>query len=537
MRKITKHFILGLALVSVAGVLTGCSKGKDDPNELEIYIANAGYGYQWAHEIKNVFLEQDWVKEKYPDLKITIFQNDDFTYAETVLNAGQASNRYDLLISMNLIGFSGTEDVLDLTELVYEQNIPGTNVKYKDKIFSSYAESFEYYSKGNYNTAPKYYCAPWAGGMNGIVYNASFFKDNDYKVPNTTDELIAICDDFHEKTWKGSLDKTQQFVFIQGKDESYFDNLFDIFWAQYQEVEGYYNYFNGIDDGSLSRNIFKQKGRVKSLEVFSELLDHEESYVSPKTAYQNFMSNQRAFLKGESLLNVNGDWFVSEMKDIREDIVANNPNLDYSFKMMRTPIVSDIIELCESIEDDEELSALITAIDAEETSLSGGGYSVNQFDFDRVKAARGVVSSLGTAHQMVVPSYALAKDAAVDFIRFMATNEAQDAYIEATDGASLPFEYDLQESNPELYNEIDQLHKERIAYLNSSFLKPYTLPSRFNFPLLKYGGVDAFYLSNGYDFFDKIRMDGKTPSDYYDETIAYYTEENWNKALERAGLL
>ena len=79
MRKITKHFILGLALVSVAGVLTGCSKGKDDPNELEIYITNAGYGYQWAHDVKNVFLEQDWVKEKYPDLKITIFQYDDFT--------------------------------------------------------------------------------------------------------------------------------------------------------------------------------------------------------------------------------------------------------------------------------------------------------------------------------------------------------------------------------------------------------------------------------------------------------------------------
>ena len=205
--------------------------------------------------------------------------------------------------------------------------------------------------------------------------------------------------------------------------------------------------------------------------------------------------------------------------------------------MMRTPIVSDIIELCETIEDDAELSALISAIDAEDASLSGEGYSVNQFDYDRVKAARGVVSSLGTAHQMVVPSYALAKDPAVDFIRFMATTEAQNAYIEATDGASLPFEYDLQESNPELYANIDPLHQERIAYLNSDYLKPYTLPSRFNFPLLKYGGVDAFYLSDGYDFFDKIRNDGKTPNDYYEETINYYTEENWNKALERAGLL
>lgn len=535
MQKIFKKIVLASAVLGVVGTLASCSGSKDDPNTLEIYITNAGYRYEWCEALRDRFLEQDWVQEKYPNLKVTVYQNDSQTYADTLMKAGKSSNRFDLLISMNLIGFSGTEDVLDLTDLVYNTKIPGTDTLYKDVVFGSYLESFQHLEKGDYGAEPRYYVAPWAGGMNGIVYNESFFEELDYKVPNTTDEFIAICKDFHDRTYKGEKNTTQ-YVFIQGKDESYFDNIFDVFWGQYQSIQGYYDYFNGIHDGALSRKIFEQKGRLKSLEVMYDLVGNNNNYVSPKTSYTIFMESQRVFLKGEALFNVNGDWFVSEMKNIKQDM-ADRDGINYSFKMMRTPIVSDVIELCDTIEDDAELSALITAIDNEDTALMGQGYEVDQEDYDKIKEARGVVSSLGSNHHMIVPSYALCKDAAVDFIRFMATNTAQDEYIKTTNGASLPFTYDLEENNPELYASIDPLHKERIAYLNSDFLKPYTLPSRFTFPLLRYGGVDAFYLGNGYDFFQKMRMDNKLPSTYYNETIEYYTQARFDDACRRAGLI
>lgn len=536
MNKTSKSMLLAAALFSVVGTATGCGV-SDNPNTLDIYITNAGYRYEWLYSIKDLFLEQSWVKEKYPDLKVTIFQNDDQTYAENLLKAGQSSNKFDLMVSMSMAGYAGSDDLLDLTDLVYNQKIPGTNTYYKDYIFDSYKESYGWKPKGNYGAEPKYYFAPWAGGMNGILYNETFFNQNDYKVPNTTDELIAIADDWYAKTWKGSHEATSQYVLIQGKDESYFDNLFDVFWGQYQTIEGYVNYFNGIDDGSLSRNIFKQQGRLKALEVMYELVGETPTYVSPKTSYQNFMSNQRNFLKGEALFNLNGDWFVSEMKQIRNDIITNRPDLNYSIKMMRTPIISDIIELCDTIEDDAELSALVAAIDANSNDLVGTGYNVNQDDFDTILAARTVVNSQGTTHQAAIPSYALCKDAAIDFVRFMATEEAQDAYIEATDGASLPFKYDLQNKNPELFAQIDPLHQARISYLNNAFINPYALPSRFNYPLLRYGGVDAFYLSGGYDFFNKMNVYGKKPQTYYDETIEYYTQERFEDACRRAGLI
>ena len=536
MGKFTRNLILGTALLLSATSLSGCGS-TDDPNTLEIYIVNAGYRYEWAHSIRDLFLEQDWVKEKYPDLKITIYQNDDQGYADTLLRAGQSSNRFDLLIALNLIGYAGTDDILDLTDCVYNTYIPGTTTKFIDVSFQSYLDSFAYVPKGGSAKNARYYFAPWAGGMNGIIYNASFFEDYDYEVPNTTDELIAIADDFHAKTYKGNDSDTDQFVFIQGKDESYFDQLFDIWWAQYQGIQGYFDYFNGVDDGSLSRNIFKQQGRLKSLEVMHELVGNNNHYVSPKTSYQNFMSNQRAFLKGDALFNVNGDWFVSEMKSIREDIIENRPDLNYSFKMMKTPVLSDVIELCDSIDSDAELSALIDAIDNESTALTGTGYEVTRDDFEKIKEARGVVSSLGTNHTIAIPSYALAKDPAVDFVRFMATEEAQDAYIRATNGASLPFKYNLTESNPDLFNEIDPLHQDRISYLNSTYLEPFTLPSRFNFPLLRYGGVDAFYLPSGYDFFSKMKDDNKLPQTYYDETIEHYTQQVFEEACRKAGLM
>ena len=536
MKNSVKKVLLGVSTIAMlSSGLIGCRKNNDNPNQIDIYVVNAGYRYEWVNAIKDLFLKEDWVKEKYPNLTVSIYQNDNQTYAETIMDAGRSSNKFDLMFSMNLAKFSGHEDALDLTDVVYNKEIPGTTTLYKDFLNSSFLKSYEYYPKGDTSGEPRYYFAPWAGGMNGIVYNATFFEQRNYKVPNTTDELVAICKDFRDATYKADDKLNSQYCFIQGKEEGYFNNLFDVFWTQYQGIDGYIDFWNGIDDGTLSKAIFTQQGRLKSLNVYKQLLMESEHFVSPSSDSQTFMASQRNFLKGAALFNCNGDWFVSEMKEIKEDII-NHGGANYTFKMMKTPIVSSIIGRCDTIENDAELSALVTAIDNGDSSLTGEGYEVSQEDYDKIREARRVIHSYGATHQAIIPSYALAKDAAVDFVRFMATDKAQDAYIKATDGASLPFNYNLKEKNPTLFNEIDPLHQDRINYVTSSFTNAYTLPSKYNFPLNKYGHVDAFYLSNGYDFFTKIRKDGKEPQQYYDDTIAYYTDTVWNDTLRNAGL-
>ena len=75
-------------------------------------------------------------------------------------------------------------------------------------------------------------------------------------------------------------------------------------------------------------------------------------------------------------------------------------------------------------------------------------------------------------------------------------------------------------------------------YFADTFINPYTLPNKYLFPLIKYGGVDTFRLPNGYDFFTQMgkEVDFTTPDKYWNDTINYWTDDKWNSALEASGL-
>lgn len=531
-----KHLLtLSTLALTTAALLSGCgNKVKDDENTLEIFVVNAGYKTAWCYSIKDAFIQQDYIKEKFPNLNVVIHESDNQQYGKTRLDAGKSSNTIDLFFDIGLIEYNGKEDLLDITDSVYNAKVPGEEVLFKDKISKSYYDSFKYDGQSDPAKKDHLFFAPWAGGMTGILYNSKFYNDCGYTVPNTTDELLAICADYKSKH--------EGYSFLQGNDEGYFNYLFDVFWTQYQSIEGYDNFWNGIDDGARSRNIFRQKGRLEALKVYENLVKYSNGYVNPNSINQNFATAQQLFLKGQSLMNVNGDWFVSEMKDVRQKIEKVNPQTkDYVIKMMKTPIISAIKDVLpgKTVESDAELSALVKAIDAHNTSLTGEGYNVSQIDYDYVKEARSITYSIGAGHQACIPSYAKAKDLAVEFIRFMATDQAQEIYIRATDGASMPFSYDLKAKNPTLFNEIDILHQDRINYFADTFVVPHTLKDKYLYPLCHYGNVDTFRLSNGYDFFTQMGKESgaKTAQQYYDETITYWSQEGkWDTALESAGL-
>lgn len=519
--------------VLCATLLSACggNKVRDDAQSLQIFCVDAGYRTDWVTEIKNLFVEESWVKQKYPELSIRIDTSKDQTYGRTRMEAGRSSNTIDLFFDMGLTNYNGSDDLLDLTDTVYDTKVPGEDVLYKEKIDASYMSAFTFDGQSDPTKAGHQFFAPWAGGMTGILYNADIFAELNYQVPNTTDELVALCFDYQGR----GTDKAPKYAFIQGNDESYFNYLFDIFWTQYQSREGYLDFVNGISDNVISKDIFKQQGRMEALRVFESLVKNENHFINPASINQGFAVAQAMFLKGEALFNVNGDWFVSETSDIKQKIT--NPA---QVRMMKTPIVSAIRNVVpdSSIADDAELSALIKAIDAHDTALSGTGYEVTQADYDCVKAARAITYSIGAGHHAAIPSYATAKDLAVDFVRFCASDKAIEAYIKATNGASMPFAYDLAAKNPALFNEIDPIHQGRVNYFADTFINPYTLPNKYLFPLIKYGGVDTFKLANGYDFFVQMgkKNGAKTPNQYWDETIEYWTDDKWNDAVERAGI-
>ena len=211
-------------------------------------------------------------------------------------------------------------------------------------------------------------------------------------------------------------------------------------------------------------------------------------------------------------------------------------------KMMRTPIVSEIVEKTPSItavatstgrDADDVLADVIKAVDSNNPSLCPNG--ISEADYAKVKEARGIVFALGSCSSAYIPSYAEGKDIAVDFLRFMATDIAHDAYIKATRGASLPFEYDVSKSNPAIYNNISDYQKVRQGYFTNTELPQIFLPMPSTYPLARFGGVGTFTWANYYTTFSAA-SNTRTAEDYYNATIDYWTDSKWSEALANAGM-
>ena len=236
----------------------------------------------------------------------------------------------------------------------------------------------------------------------------------------------------------------------------------------------------------------------------------------------------------DGVFHVNGDWFAKEMEQTMSDIISEEGGID-SFKTMRMPVVSALgVKL--GIED-STLSDIIDYLDGDTANLpdfeSTAGYTDDAV-VAAVREARTIVHSIGPNHTAVIPAYANGKDVAVDFLRFMATDIAQESYIRSTGGASLPFNYDLKEKNIELYNELHPLQQSRHDYFNAYEI--YTLPSDRAFPLARYGGIKAFVTEHYYTTFS-ANGNQKTPGDYYDETISAWTTNKFNNALSNSGIV
>ena len=545
MKKSFKRTLCALmAFTSVASAgLVGCNKAVPDTDQtLQIYVYKAGYGTKWCTDLIEVFQQQDWVKEKYPNLiipKPTINGVDSF--AETRLSAGEKGNSFDLMFAINLDYNTGPNgDFLDLTDVVYGSNVPGENVKWSEKSLESYNESNTYIDPMDLSSK-RQYLTSWAGGMNTILYNETLLNQFTDKLPNTTDELIEICAQVKANEGQKNDKYNKGYSFMEYGTGSYFVHMMPIYWAQYEGITNYKNFWNGIDNNRYSKGIFEQKGRLYALEVMEELLDSKNAYLTRSAPTLEFMQAQTLFLQGNGLFFCNGDWFDNEMASIRQQIIEEQGYID-TFKTMKMPIVSKLGEKLGIT--DAELSAIVDYVDGttsvEPTFASTKSYT-NAEVIAAVREARTVVHSLGPNHQAGIPHYAKGKDVAIDFLRFMATDIAQESYIQSTGGASLPFKYKLKEKNMELYNSLGTMQQTRHDYFGSSQYEVYTLPSNRAFPLFQYGGVKAFTREEYFtDFFAEKKGDPKnwwTAQKYFDETIKAWTDVKWQNALSLSGLL
>ena len=197
--------------------------------------------------------------------------------------------------------------------------------------------------------------------------------------------------------------------------------------------------------------------------------------------------------------------------------------------MMKTPVVSSIIEKLKDIKDDATLAAVVRAIDGGATEYTG----VCKEDFAKVKEAREILYSVGNYHTAAIPSYAKNMELAKDFLKYLATDTANAIYTEKTGGSGMFYKYDVKTKKPELYNSLSGTAQMRIDCFNDPASLVLPIPNNYN--LFIYGKVRNFKTAiDSYEYlFTKTQT---TAEDVYKYDIAQYTPSAWATVLANMGV-
>ncbi|MBQ8685059.1 MAG: hypothetical protein IJ514_02665 [Clostridia bacterium] len=548
MKKIWKR-ISALALTGLMGVAAvGCGDNGDTGDgtlssgdqHLQVYIINHGYRTDGAKAIVNTFAQLDWVKTKYPNLQITYDENNMSGYALTKVKSPK-TNDYDIMfvlddmISVYEKNSKGENLLLNLTDWVYNTEVlDKAGVTYKDTIHDSFLQYLAYTTKTE--TEPQYYGVPWVTGYMGILYSEEILAKYGYtdgKTPNTTDEFLALCEAIKQNP--ADSGNADGFSFINAS--GYYSRMLDTWWAQYDGLEAYTNFWQGkytdARGTSYSNKIFELEGRLKSLEVIAETSYYENGYYDLENQDANdFMVRQAELLKGHYAFCVCADWYDTEMKATKDELEANGWDT-HTVKIMKMPIVSALGDKLGI--DDATLSKVVEAIDSGATSCDG----VSDTVFKRVQEARGIYDQAGMEHEVVIPAVADDQDIAVDILKFMATKQAQEAYMAATMGQNMPFEYDYNyETLPATVKDaISPLQKSRLDYYYNKSFPIHVLPSDRRYPLVRSASFAPLEVqTTNYNTIFALENNTTTPQDIFDDTKNHWTQQVFDFALFSAGL-
>lgn len=205
-KRILIGLLASLLMVVWSAGAVGCNKKDDSPETLEIYIEKMGYGVDWLDDIIEAFKQEQWVKDKYPNLNIPKPEArvNQGSATQRVI-AGAKSNTADLLFGTTTATgwiYRSDEESSNFEELsdVYNSEVPGeTGVIFKEKMLPSIRSWVEQPDLSKADTDPDakvYHVFPWINGYIGMLCNKDNLdkllgKDN-YTMPRTTDEWMEM---------------------------------------------------------------------------------------------------------------------------------------------------------------------------------------------------------------------------------------------------------------------------------------------------------------------------------------------------------
>ncbi len=433
----------------------------EDTTTLDIMCLHKGYGFAWLTALKEGF------EKANPGVKVNLT-----TISKADIIRGDIKNykksEIDLYFDVTSGGMAGLvqeystyyggKQALRPLNTVLNSQIPGENVTVQEKIYSSLLIPFQSAGRATADTADDvYYGLPYVQGAMGLYYNETVINEalgeGNWKLPNTTDELISLCERLKEKGC---------YMLVPGELDQYSKSLFVANWAQYEGFDNWLNFYEGIGydtdrgrESQLSSLIYQQQGRLASMKVAYELISSSQGFVLPNTAeigVNNLNDYQKRFVDAKNKLAIYpcGDWLMQEITDN-----SGGSSITSTIKFMKTPVISSIIDSTDgysangearlpNIPDDATLSAVVDYIDGNGDTLPAG---VTEAEVEYVRNARNTVGSVGDIHAVYAPEFSDAKTLADKFLVYMASDEGIRLFKDNCNGGFAPYQYTYEGLN------------------------------------------------------------------------------------------
>lgn len=539
-----KTIVILCIMTMLCTTLTGCLvtkkqvvNNKETSDVLRIMILAKGYGSDWLTALADAFekkagceveisvvTSEDNLKE---DIKNTEYCDTDlyFTISDS---SGQA-----LMSEMKNVYENG-QALRDLTTL-YNTKIPGEEVTIAEKMNSSIKRAYTAEGRDTESTEDDtFYILPYVSSAMGLYYNETVINNalgkGNWSVPRTSDELVSLCEKLSEKGCS---------ILLPGMLDQWTASLWMSWWAQYEGQENYLKFFEGVGYNATadreeenSEKIFEQPGRLAATETSHRLLNYETGYTL-KNSIEINKNNLNEFQTRFTLSKNNyafypcGDWLMQELE--------NNSTIesDSDIKMMKTPIISSIIESTNSyskdgakrlpnIASDEVLAQVVDYVDGNGELPAG----VTEEEVAIIKEARSVVGGKTMEHFAYSPAYSNAKELVDEFLLFMASDEGIQIFKDNCIGGFSPYHY-----------EYENLTKTEQSVYEAT--KNATYVSDFKYSELFYlGGVRSATAGTS-DTLDGMlcKPSGMTAKEINDAMIEAFSGEKWQGYLSKVSFM
>lgn len=376
--------------LSDSNPISGTSTSGDTPQqELYICVYDGGYGTEWINTLAAQYEEKTGVK---------VYAEADQSILDRLEDQLENQSDYDIYMShdINWRNFAARGLLADLDDL-YARDVEGTDATFAEHVVTGGAELS--IGEGE-NGDEHYYKVPYTQGAGGLVYNIDMFVENGWSIPTTYAELLALAQTIVSAQIEipGTRDYVVPFAWSGSDRQYYWDYLVFEWWAQLAGLEKvnqvieYKGPTGGYSDGFEMYNpTTYYKEFMDAYDMWYDLIALHSNYSTADSYGNQLATAQAQFANGQAAMIPYGHWAKYEIEN------AIGRELDFDIAMMKTP------------------------------KATASSIEVNYM--------------VGFGDSMIIPENTPNKDVAMDFLAYMATEEACVTFVEKAEGAFLAFDY------------------------------------------------------------------------------------------------